>query len=93
MQFHNKVYAILVCNFLSPIPCILAYLPFALNKTCLKVAKEWGWQYVFPSSGTSVDPRSREKRRHYIEETILQKTDRLRYHDGKPKFMEANTLI
>ena len=49
------------------------YLPFALEKKYPNAAKEWGWQYAFPASKLSVDPRSGKKRRHHIDETILQK--------------------
>ncbi len=35
---------------------------------------EWGgWQYVFPSSRLSTDPRSGERRRHHLHENGLQK--------------------
>jgi integrase len=37
------------------------------------IGKEWGWQYVFPSSRLSVDPRSGVVRRHHIDESVLQK--------------------
>ncbi len=49
------------------------YLPFALDKKYPNAAKEWGWQYVFPASITSIDPRSGIRRRHHIDKTILQK--------------------
>jgi len=49
------------------------YLPFALDKKYPNAAKEWGWQYVFPASITSFDPRSGKRRRNHIDETILQK--------------------
>ena len=49
------------------------YLPFALGRKYPNAAREWGWQYVFPASKISVDPRSGERRRHHIDETILQK--------------------
>jgi len=35
--------------------------------------KEWGWQYVFPATRISTDPRTGIRRRHHIYETILQK--------------------
>ncbi|MGO8989305.1 MAG: tyrosine-type recombinase/integrase [bacterium] len=35
-------------------------------------AKEWGWQYVFPSSKRSVDPRSGKIRRHHVSEKAIQ---------------------
>ena len=34
------------------------YLPEALARKYPKAAREWGWQWVFPSRSRSVDPRS-----------------------------------
>lgn len=48
------------------------YLPEALERKYPKAAKEWGWQYVFPSSRLSVDPRSGKIRRHHLSEDIVQ---------------------
>jgi integron integrase len=48
------------------------YLPTALQKKYPNAAKEWSWQYVFPSSRISLDPRSQERRRHHVEESSLQ---------------------
>ena len=42
------------------------YLPFVLSIKYKSADKEWKWQYVFPSSTLSVDPRSGIKRRHHI---------------------------
>lgn len=39
---------------------------------CLDQA-EWGWQYVFPASKLYVDPRSGERRRHHLHESVLQR--------------------
>lgn len=36
-------------------------------------AREWIWQYVFPSGQLSVDPRSKIVRRHHIHENGLQR--------------------
>lgn len=48
------------------------YLPTALQKKYPNAPKEWSWQYVFPSSRISLDPRSQERRRHHVEESSLQ---------------------
>lgn len=48
------------------------YLPEALGRKYPKAGKEWSWQYVFPSSRLSVDPRSGKIRRHHISEDIIQ---------------------
>lgn len=49
------------------------YLPFALDKKYPNAAKEWGWQYIFPSKNISVDPRSGKTRRHHIDEKTVQR--------------------
>ena len=49
------------------------YLPFALEKKYRNASREWGWQYVFPSSKRSRDSRSGVIRRHHIAESVLQR--------------------
>jgi integron integrase len=49
------------------------YLPFALDKKYPNAAREWGWQYIFPSKNLSVDPRSGKTRRHHIDEKTVQR--------------------
>src|SRR5690606_2452776 len=49
------------------------WLPFALARKYPKAPKEWGWQYVFPASGLSVDPRSGVVRRHHLDEKRIQR--------------------
>jgi len=49
------------------------YLPDALDRKYPNAPKDWAWQYVFPSSKLSVDPRSGIVRRHHIDETSIQK--------------------
>jgi len=50
------------------------FLPNAIARKYPRAAKEWIWQYVFPSSRLSFDPRSpgAAKQRHHIDETLLQ---------------------
>ena len=48
------------------------YLPFALSRKLPTAARQWGWQYVFPSSRISTDPRTGKKQRHHMAEGILQ---------------------
>jgi integron integrase len=52
------------------------YLPFGLARKYPNAAKEWGWQYVFPSERISKDPRSGKIRRHHMDESTLQKAMR-----------------
>jgi integron integrase len=49
------------------------YLPFALERKYPHAQYEWIWQYVFPSERISKDPRSGIVRRHYLNESGLQK--------------------
>ncbi len=52
------------------------YLPDALWRKYPNAAKEWKWQYVFPSANFSVDPRSGKIRRHHISEKSIQEAVR-----------------
>ncbi len=49
------------------------YLPNALARKYPNAPRQWMWQYVFASSRLSVDPRSGEKQRHHIAESLLQR--------------------
>jgi integron integrase len=49
------------------------YLPYALERKYPNAATDWVWQYVFPASKLSVDPRTGERRRHHASEDRLQK--------------------
>jgi integron integrase len=48
------------------------YLPLALARKYPNAPSEWGWQYVFPASRLSVDPRSGARRRHHLDESTVQ---------------------
>ncbi|MDB9822204.1 site-specific integrase [Deltaproteobacteria bacterium] len=37
-------------------------------------AKDWIWQYVFPASNLSIDPRSGKVRRHHVDPSTLRRT-------------------
>lgn len=50
----------------------VVYLPFALEKKYPQADRQWGWQYVFPSTSLSMDPRSGATRRHHLSESVLQ---------------------
>jgi integron integrase len=52
------------------------YLPDALHRKYPDAPKEWGWQWVFPAAQLSVDPRSGERRRHHLQEAVLQRAIR-----------------
>jgi len=48
------------------------HLPFALSRKDPGASKDWRWQYVFPASKLSIDPRTHELRRHHFGEKNLQ---------------------
>lgn len=48
------------------------HLPFAFVRKSPNAAREWAWQYVFPSSRLSIDSRTGRKQRHHIAEGVLQ---------------------
>jgi len=48
-------------------------LPFAFDGKHSNAAREWKWQYVFPSSKISRDPRTGKMGRHHLHESGLQK--------------------
>jgi integron integrase len=54
------------------------YLPHALARKFPNAPREWAWQYAFPSTRISTDPREDSnngepiKRRHHIDESALQ---------------------
>lgn len=49
------------------------WLPHALSRKYPTAGREPGWQYVFPASGLSDDPRSGTRRRHHVDEAVLQR--------------------
>jgi len=49
------------------------YLPFALERKYRNADREWGWQYVFPATKLSREPRSGMVMRHHIHETVFRR--------------------
>lgn len=49
------------------------YMPYALAKKFPAQAKGYGWQYLFPASRLSVDPRSDKTMRHHITDRMVQR--------------------
>jgi integron integrase len=69
------------------------YLPYALERKYPAAAREWKWQYVFPSDRLSVDPRSGIFRRHHADVSGLQKEVRRAARvAGIPKPVGCHTL-
>ncbi len=56
------------------------FLPFALGSKYPNADREWSWQYVFPSSRRSIDPRSGAERRHHAPEDALQRAVKQAIH-------------
>lgn len=52
------------------------YLPHALAQKYPSAATEWKWQYVFPATRRSTDPRSGVVRRHHRSKSAVQKAVR-----------------
>ena len=51
-------------------------LPYALERKYPQACREWGWQYVFPASKLSPDPRTGVTRRHHLHPSAAQKAVR-----------------
>ena len=49
------------------------FLPYALGRKYPHAAKDIRWQYVFPSSTISKDPRSNRMGRHHLDESVPRK--------------------
>lgn len=49
------------------------WMPDALARKFPGAARDWGWQYAFPATARSVDPRDGVKRRHHVDESRLQR--------------------
>jgi integron integrase len=69
------------------------YLPYALERKYPNADREWGWQYVFPATQVSVDPRSGKRRRHHLDEKGLQRAMKQAVRDaGLAKPATPHTL-
>ncbi len=69
------------------------YLPFALARKYPSAARNWSWQYVFPSHKLSQDPRSARRSRHHVNASTFQKTlYRAVAASGITKHASAHTL-
>jgi integron integrase len=53
-----------------------AALPYALGRKYRDAGREWSWQFVFPSTCRSRDPRSGVVRRHHLHPSAVQKSVR-----------------
>jgi integron integrase len=69
------------------------YMPEGLARKYPNAAREWGWQWVFPSRSRSRDPRSGRERRHHVQETGLQRAVKMGLQlSGITKLASCHTL-
>jgi integron integrase len=69
------------------------YMPEALSRKYPSAAREWIWQYVFPSSRLAQDPKSGAVRRHHLHESSLQAEIRAAgQRAGIPKRINSHAL-
>jgi integron integrase len=69
------------------------YLPNALARKYLSASRSWEWQYVFPSSRRSIDPRSGWQRRHHASQEGLQRAVHTAVKKtGIPKYASCHTF-
>ncbi len=50
-----------------------AVLPYALARKYPNAGRDWSWQFIFPSSRISTDPRSGKQARHHTDEKSFQR--------------------
>jgi len=55
-------------------------LPHALQRKYPSAHLDWGWQYVFPAPGATLDPRARVRRRPHLSEESIQRAVRGAVH-------------
>lgn len=68
-------------------------LPHALARKYPHAARDFGWQFVFPSQHRSRDPRDGSERRHHFDDAILARAlKRARRDAGIAKPLSAHTL-
>jgi integron integrase len=69
------------------------YLPQALQRKYPRAAREWAWQYVFPSERRSLDRRTGVEGRHHLNEAALQRAvKRAVRRSGIAKLASCHTL-
>jgi integron integrase len=69
------------------------YLPYALARKYPHAGTSWVWQYIFPASRRSIDPRPGIEHRHHLLEAVLQRAVKRAIHQAKiPKRGSCHTL-
>jgi len=68
-------------------------LPYALARKNPRAARQWGWQFVFPSASRSADPRGGAVRRHHVHpDTLGRLVKRASERAGIVKPVTCHTL-
>ncbi len=68
-------------------------VPFALSQKYPNAGCDWPWQWLFPATRTYVDRETRERRRHHLHETVLQRAVRAAaQRAGIPKPVSCHAL-
>jgi integron integrase len=68
-------------------------MPAALGRKYPNAGRELGWQWVFPATRTYVEPSTRQRRRHHLHETVIQRLFKEAVRRaGIPKLATCHTL-
>jgi integron integrase len=68
-------------------------LPGALGVKYPNAGREWGWQWVFPAGRGYEDPETRQRRRHHLHETVVQRAFKEALRASRiPKAASCHTL-
>ena len=68
-------------------------LPYALARKYPRAARDWKWQYVFPSASRSPDPEGGVLRRHHVHpDTLSRAVGRAALRAGIEKRVSCHTL-
>jgi integrase len=68
-------------------------LPGALARKYPAAGEEWGWEWLFPASSRYPDPETRQRRRHHLHESAVQRAVRAAVQRaGIPKRTTCHTF-
>ncbi len=68
-------------------------LPTALARKYPGAGRDWRWQWVFPATRTYVEPQTRQRRRHHLHESVVQRAIKAAVHGaGLAKRAGPHTL-
>jgi hypothetical protein len=67
-------------------------LPEALGRKYPNAGQEWVWQWAFPATRIYVETVTGQRRRHYLHETVLQRTVRAAVLRAKHQEGDASHL-